>query len=166
VDELRTTRQEIAHHEAAHVVIGAALGLGIVAVTILPDADYLGLCTFQPMPPDFQPDMYDAYDKDDPTPRLLEAHIIATMAGGIAGERAVGHYNAIGCDRDLTNALHMLCYLTGDPGNLQEAWDTLWSRTIDLVGKHWARIGTLALALLESDTLDQEATSALLSQAA
>lgn len=154
--------REVAHHEAAHVVVGNAVGCGITAVTIVECEDYRGLCTFEPFPAGFQPDMYDAYDEDDPTQSILERQILATMAGGIAGHRVTGEYDAASCDSDLKSAMNMLCYLTGDPGDLQPAWDALWARSEALVAEHWGQIVALAELLLVSNTLDRGAVASFL----
>lgn len=159
---ITTALREMAYHEAAHVAIAAALDLGIVAVTIIPGDDYLGLCTYQPMPPNFQPDMDDAYDEDDPTSSLLERYILATMAGGLAGQRVTGGYNQVGCDSDINSALQMCMYLTGDPINLQEKWDELWSRSEALVSERWPQITALGDTLMNVGTLDQEAARMIL----
>lgn len=163
---ITTALRETAYHEAAHAAIAAALDIGIVAVSVIPGDGYLGLCTFQPMPPNFQPDMNDAYEEDDPTTSLLERHIVATMAGGLAGQRVTGSYNQDGCESDVNSALQMCMYLTGDPVNLQGKWDELWSRSEALVSERWPQIIALGDALMDAGTLDQEATSLILARVA
>ena len=102
------TRLQDAQHEAAHVVVGVALGLRLYRATVTPEGDNLGTTTWHPKP----------------WPR--EADLIMTAAG-VAWERRCG---------DLTHARWDLAQLRrrGVRGNARlvvlerAAWAVLWER--------------------------------------
>ena len=95
------------YHEAGHAVIAYGTKTPMGKVSVLPDADSLGRCSYPAWPSSFNPDII----ADTRTRLRVEARIMTAFAGGIAESEAVGQES--GTEYDLSVAHDLASYVTG-----------------------------------------------------
>lgn len=139
-----STPEEVAYHEAGHAVVGHRLGLPLIDVDVLPDAEGgNGHTNFQP-PAWFRP----GPAPDERHRRFVEALVVTFLAGSHAEARHAGFHNRRGAAYDLDSVarewLHRL------PGADLAA---LHAEAGRLVEAGWPAIEHVAQALLKAGRL-------------
>ena len=148
-----STLEEVAYHEAGHVVVGHRLGIDLDSVDILPDGQGGNGHTVFNVAPGVR-------ERRD----YIEAVVTTFLAGPAAEARVAGFENPEGSGYDLDAiAREWLRQLEPEPGNGYRARRAELGRRADrLVTDSWPQIETLAQALLERRRLTRADALALL----
>jgi hypothetical protein len=151
-----STLEEVAHHEAGHVVIGGRLGLELAAVDVLPDHDGGNGHTVFNTPKWFRPSAIRAGRPIAERDReLIEAVVKTFLAGSVAEARVSGFRNWAAAGFDLDAVAREWLALLVAPDQLEARLEALNADAEALVGApaNWAAIQLLAQALLERKRL-------------
>ena len=146
-----STPEEVAYHEAGHVVVGHLLGLDLIDVDVLPDQEGgNGHTNFRP-PPWFDagPNAAPGEPPDDRRRAFVEAVVITFLAGSLAEARVAGLRDRDGDGFDLDAIVSEWLKRLGDREGAEERLAELGRRAQELVDANWAAIDRLAPALLE-----------------
>jgi hypothetical protein len=154
-----STLEEVAHHEAGHMVIGHRLGLELASVDVLPDHEGGNGHTVFNTPKWFRPSAIRAggpigeRDRD-----LIEAVVKTFLAGSVAEARVSGFRNWAAAGFDLDAVAREWLGLLVPPDQLEARLETLNAEAEALVAapENWAAIERLAQALLERQRLTGE----------
>jgi hypothetical protein len=142
-----------AHHEAGHAVVAHDLGRRFKRVSIVAADDYLGCVEHPRLPRWFQPDV-------EMTPRmerLIDDHVLVSLAGPAAEAAFTGHRNRIGASGDYETVL-LLAERRFDGRLLRKYVEYMAERAKTHVAsfRTWIMIQGLAAALVERGTLTGE----------
>jgi hypothetical protein len=138
-----TESEATAYHEAGHAVVAFEVGRGVQLVTIIPEGDAEGRVRKYRLR-GFHPD----YETDGRTTRRLEQEIMISLAGGLAEARYKGHRRRLGDEKDLSHALDMASYVTGEPEECEAYIHWLYLRTRNLLEVRWGIVEQFASELL------------------
>ena len=149
-----------AHHEAGHVVVARSQGRAARGVTIVPDEDTLGSCSFYRL----RETGSFAWHASARNRIRLEQLIISALGGCAAEARFVGRHNWIGAHNDWRFAADLSTYQAGGDEEADAYLNWLWERTRNIFRlDHWWGITTaLADALVERRTLSAPEVRSLL----
>jgi hypothetical protein len=142
-------RSVTAHHEAGHAVAAYVLGRAFTRVSIRPDGETLGRCSFRPPGDWFRPDER----IDGLTRRRIEERIMISLAGPEAEALYSGRYDGDAAQEDVERAFQHACFVTTGES---EAWaylEWLRLRTLNLMNRDgfWASVEELARELLRHE---------------
>jgi ATP-dependent Zn protease len=140
-----STLEEVAYHEAGHVVGGHRLGVELASVDILRDGEGGNGHTVFNVPPWFRP----GANLDDRRRRYAEAVVTTFLAGPIAEARVAGFPNLQGSGYDLDAVAREWLRLLEPPKRYEVRLKELTARAEALVEENWPAIERLAQALLE-----------------
>jgi hypothetical protein len=154
-----STLEEVAHHEAGHVVIGDRLGLDLASVDVLPDHEGGNGHTVFNTPDWFRPSAIRAggpigeRDRD-----LIEAVVKTFLAGSVAESRVAGFRDWVAAGFDLDAVAREWLGLLVPPDQLEARLEALNAEAEELVDAPASRaaIERLAHALLEHQRLTAE----------
>ncbi|HEX6548770.1 MAG TPA: hypothetical protein VF134_08525 [Candidatus Dormibacteraeota bacterium] len=151
--------EQIARHEAGHVVVGEAMGLQLQDVDVLPDPDGgRGHTHFR------APDGWPPNNGLSPAQRdFVERVLTAFMAGHVA-ESATGIADPDGSAYDFDTAFReWLSYLTKDPEEQRQILGRCTQRANSILGRREARAALRAVAdaLLEKSRLSAAEATAI-----
>jgi hypothetical protein len=160
----------VAHHEAAHAVIGSLLGLPVQYVEITVQAGGVTGLTSTPYPQ--WVDDWAASDGtgplDDDQRAYLHANMVALLAGALA-DRQFRPYGLTPDDdqdprSDVDQVSQILWRLVGgdDQEPVQRALDSLLEVTSALMEKHWPQVQVVAAELTQRRRLTGSEVAALL----
>lgn len=140
-----------AYHEAGHVVAARSQGRVAKGVTIVPDEDTLGSCSFYGL----REAGSFAWDASARNRIRLERLIISALGGCAAEARFLGRHNWIGAHNDWRFAANLSTYQAGSDEEADAYLNWLWERTRNIFRlDHWWDMTTaLAEALVEHRTL-------------
>lgn len=129
--------QATAFHEAGHAVAALALDRPVVAVSIEPDRDRLGICAFGK--PVFRP-------SED----WLEREVLIALAGMAAEARHTGEYDREAAGRDLVYARKLSLQRAGNERQAERLEKRLLSKAENLLERpaHWRAVERIAAELL------------------
>ena len=144
-----STLEEVAYHEAGHVVVGHLLGVELASVDILRDGEGGNGHTIFNVPPWFRP----SATLDERRRRYAEAVVTTFLAGPIAEARVAGFHNLEGSGYDLDAVAREWLRLLEPPERYEARLDELTVRAEALVDENWPAIERLAQALLERRSL-------------
>jgi hypothetical protein len=143
----RPSPEEVAYHEAGHVVVGDRLGLDLVAVDIDPDGDGgNGHSVFRP------PAWFESGPALDPRSREFVERVITTfLAGPVAEAKRAGFENPEGSGFDEDAIVRQWARRLGSPTDSALRLRDLGADAARLVEEpaNWEAIGRLARVLLE-----------------
>jgi len=140
-----------AFHEAGHAVAACHEGRGTKRVTIVPEGDTLGLCSFYALR---ETESF-AWDASTRNRIRIERLIISALGGCAAEARFVGRHNFIGAHVDWHFAADLSEFPTGSHKEAGAYLNWLWerTRTIFQVDGWWDITTGLAEALVEHRTM-------------
>lgn len=155
----RSTPEEVAFHEAGHVVVGHLLGLGLVDADVVPDSEGgYGHTNFR------APDWFRRQQPmDDRHRRYVEAVVTTFVAGSATEARLAGFVNAEAGSFDLDAiAREWVLYLV-PASQAEERLQELGAAAATLIGDpaNWAAIQRVAAALLKQKRLSASEALAL-----
>lgn len=139
-----STLEEVAYHEAGHVVVGHRLGVDLASADILPDGDGGNGHTVFNVRPGFREE-----------PDYIEAVVVTFLAGPVAEARVAGFDNAEGSGYDLEAVAREWLRLLVPPARHGERLAALRARAEELVAESWVQIEAVARALLERGRLNR-----------
>ena len=145
-----STPEEIAYHEAGHVVVGRDLGLELASVDVLSDHDGGNGHTVFNTPPWFHPSAIRAGGPISERDRsLIEAVVKTFLAGSVAEGRKAGFRNWDAAGFDLDAVAREWLGLLVPPDQLESRLAVLIAEAEALVAQPgtWAAIERLAQAL-------------------
>ena len=141
----RSTAEEVAYHEAGHVVVGHRLGLDLVDVDVLSDREGgHGHTNFRP------PTWFGREGPLDQRGREFAGAVVVTfLAGTVAEARHAGFANGDAGGFDLDAVVREWLLLLGTPAEVENLLTALDARARQNVGDPttWAAIEKLAAAL-------------------
>jgi ATP-dependent Zn protease len=140
-----STLEEVAYHEAGHVVVGHRLGVELASVDILSDGQGGNGHTVFNVPRWFRP----SATMDERRRRYAEAVVTTFLAGPIAEARVAGFHNLEGSGYDLDAVAREWLRLLEPPERYEAQLDELTAEAEKLVDENWPAIERLAQALLE-----------------
>jgi hypothetical protein len=163
-----STLDEVAYHEAGHVVVGTRLGLELAAVDVLPDHEGGNGHTVFNTPAWFRPSAIrnggpiEQRDHD-----LIEAVVKTFLAGAVAEARVAGFRNWEGSGFDLEAVAREWLGLLVPPDRLEARLEELNAEAEAMVSapENWAAIERLARALLERKRLTGKEALLVLTEA-
>ncbi len=149
--------EEIAYHEAGHMVAAWDLGLSVLGATVVPDSDSLGHVL---VPFEDRVRYADWVDEEG----YLEAFLVTYLAGVAAHEKYTGvptpeadvKFSLEDPGSDHYNAGDLISSLAGnDPDTQEEVHARAQRHARFLVEGRWEQVETVAAVLLERETLDE-----------
>ena len=140
-----STLEEVAYHEAGHVVVGHSLGVELASVDILRDGEGGNGHSVFNVPRWFRP----SAPLDERRRRYAEAVVITFLAGPIAEARIAGFSNLEGSGYDLDAVAREWLRLLEPPERHEARLAGLSQQAQQLVDQNWPAIEKLARALLE-----------------
>jgi hypothetical protein len=148
----RSTPEEVAYHEAGHVVVGHALGLVLIDADIFPDGvGGYGHTNFEGMAW-FQPERFRAAGAplDERHLNFIDSVVVTFLAGPAAEARKASRPNLDAAAFDLDRVMREWLVLGGEAPE-QQRLDELGRRAQRLVEQEctWKAIERVATALLE-----------------
>ena len=155
----RSTPEEVAYHEAGHVVVGHLLGLELVDVDVVPDNEGgHGHTNFR------APDWFQRRQPlDERARRFVEAVVTTFLAGSAAEARLAGFVNAEAGGFDLDAIAREWVLLLGPPSEARWRLEELGAVATRLLSgsDSWAGVERVAKALLERKRLSASEALAL-----
>lgn len=147
-------RKATAYHEAGHAVAAMESRVRLSSVSIIPDDESYGHCTYSIPWLERSPEIENVYKWR----YRLENLAVVALSGVAAQELYLGGEPEHGFENDVDNALDYLNHLSGSDEELRAYFEWIRQRAMVLVSKpvNAAVIGGLAKALLEREELDQE----------
>jgi ATP-dependent Zn protease len=140
-----STLEEVAYHEAGHVVVGHRLGVELASVDILRDGEGGNGHTVFNVPSWFRPSAH----LDDRRRRYAGAVVTTFLAGPVAEAGVAGFHNLEGSGYDLDAVAREWLRLLEPPERYESRLEELTARAEGLVGENWPAIEKVAKALLE-----------------
>ena len=140
-----STLEEVAYHEAGHVVVGHRLGIDLASADILPDGQGGNGHTVFNVRPGF---------RDHPD--YIESVVVTFLAGPVAEARVAGFRNPEGAGYDLDAIAREWLRLLAPRDQRAARLRELTKRAEVLVTENWPQIETVAQALLRRQSLDRE----------
>lgn len=136
---MRVLRQEdvegAAYHEAGHAVAAWALGRPVPELSMVPDEETVGTCSY-------------AVWAGDEEEGGGEEEAAVSLAGAVAEEIAIGEYNEEIAEDDLLHAIGIAAELHDDD-EARDAWlDRAQERAEAVLRRDWAAVEAVAEALL------------------
>ena len=146
--------QATAFHEAGHAVAAMECRVRLSIVSIIPDDESYGHCTYSIRKWKRSPE----WENSTKWRYRLENLAIVALSGVAAQESYLGSEPEHGFESDVDKALDYLNHLSGSDEELRAYFEWIRQRAMGLVSKpvNAAVIGGLAKALLEREELDQE----------
>ena len=144
---LCSTPEEVAYHEAGHVVVGHRLGLELVDVDVISDRKGgHGHTNFKP-PAWFRRET----PLDERGREFARAVVVTFLAGTVAEARRAGFENGAAGGFDLDAVVREWLLLLVPPAEIEEQLRALDARAAEKVGDpaNWGAIEKLAAALRE-----------------
>lgn len=138
-----------AYHEAGHALAAYVVHRRITGVSIVPDEDTLGGCSFARDSRNFDPEV-------DTSPRvrnLIEKRAITLWGGHIAETRFTGRNNWVGSEADRNRLTGILIYLCASKEETGAYMEWLRTRTKALIERHWVGVEALASALVDKSRI-------------
>jgi hypothetical protein len=154
-----STPEEVAYHEAGHVVVGRDLGLDLASVDVLSDHEGGNGHTVFNTPRWFRPSAIRAGGPVSERDRaLIEAVVKTFLAGTLAEARLAGFRNWEAAGFDLDAVAREWLGLLVPPGRVESRLAELNTEAEALVARPetWAAIERLARALLDRRRLTAE----------
>lgn len=153
---MRVLRQEdvegAAYHEAGHAVAARALGLPVPDLSMIPDEDTVGTCSYA---------VWVEADEDG----RREDTAAVSLAGALAEEIAVGEFNEEIAEDDLLHAIGLADEVTEAPDE-RDAWlDRAQDRAEEVLRRDWAAVEALAEALLARRLLSAAEAEEIIAEA-
>lgn len=146
-----STLEEVAYHEAGHVVVGHRLGVDLASADILPDGQGGNGHTVFNVRPGF---------RDQPD--YIEAVVVTFLAGPVAEARVAGFENPEGSGYDLDAIAREWLRMLVPRSRYQSRLRELTTRAEALVGESWPQIEAVAQALLRRRSLARADALALI----
>jgi len=146
----RSTPEEVAFHEAGHVVVGHQLGLDLVDVDVLADREGGNGHTNFRAPDWFRPDS----PLDERKRAFVESVVTTFLAGSAAEARRAGFENAEASGFDVEAVAREWARYLGPSSELEGRLASLRMKAEQLVGEHWPAIERLARTLLARRRVD------------
>lgn len=138
-----------AYHEAGHAVAAYALGRPLPELSMEPEEEALGTCSFS---------LWEAFE---PEPQggpeaveRIEVEIITTLAGPLAEELATGVFHEEAAESDLLLTIELADLLIGGPEEREACLDALHERAEAILREHWSAVQALAEALVRKRRID------------
>ena len=147
-----STLEEVAYHEAGHVVIGHRLGVDLASADILPDGQGGNGHTVFNVRPGF---------RDHPD--YIEAVVVTFLAGPIAEARIAGFKNPEGSGYDLDAIAREWLRLLVPRAQYKARLAELTQQAERLVTESWPQIAAVAQALFRRRRLARDDALALIS---
>lgn len=142
-----TDLARLAWHEAAHAVVGIAIGLGIKRATIVRDGDTAGRVEVHPPRPSDTP-------PDDGRLALMDLRFIAWREAGHVCELIV-YGDAGGCEHDDARAREVADEVEQRLGVPSATWRPVLRDVVDgFLRANWQPTATLTRALVERGTVE------------
>jgi len=140
-----------AYHEAGHAVAARHEGRATKRVTIVPEGDTLGVCSFYPLR---ETESF-AWDASTRNRIRIERLIISALGGCAAEARFVGRHNLIGAHADWHFAADLSTSQAASDEEADAYLNWLWerTRTIFRLDAWWDLTTGLAEALVEHRTM-------------
>jgi hypothetical protein len=159
----------VAHHEAAHAVVGTLLGIEHEYVELIEEDGGVRGFT-RDVPPQWLKDWVASHGTnalDDGQRAYLHAYMVATLAGALADRQfrdVLGPDNDQDPRSDVGQVSTMLWAVVGgdDKEPVQCAMDRLREETAALLEKHWSQVQVVAAALTQRRRLTGAEVAALL----
>lgn len=144
-------RRATAFHEAGHAVVSVVERVPLTRVTIVEDGDALGSCGHMPWPTSVQPE----YDGSSRTTARIRRQIRVLFAGVIAEAKSTGskRWNLRGFHSDRVSIGDLALYVESGREDASAVCERERCNTEALVAEHWRAIVSVALALLEHESL-------------
>ncbi len=147
-----STLEEVAYHEAGHVVVGHRLGVDLASADILPDGHGGNGHTVFNVRPGFREQ-----------PAYIESVVVTFLAGPVAEARIAGFENPEGSGYDLDAIARDWLRLLAPPAERAARRAELTRRAEQLVAENWTQIEAVAQALLRRRSLARDDALALIS---
>jgi ATP-dependent Zn protease len=134
-----------AYHEAGHAVVALALGRPVRRVSIVPDGQFLGMCTF-------------GKGVSRPSDDWLEREILIALGGIAAEARHIGTYHWDGAARDQQLA-HRLAVQRAGERQAERLEGRLLAKAEHLLGQeaHWRAVELIAAELVRHRSISGRA---------
>lgn len=154
-------REDVAYHEAAHVVASVATRRSFMSVTTTPDDKRAGHVRHRAIK-----------DTSLRSDRCWLDHAFICLAAPAFDYCKHGTYSGVGCSTDIDQALTYLGQVAGDNMGidadmdiaLQAQYDAAWARAVEFAKdpRRQAQIDLVAQALIEHDSLTRKQVLELL----
>jgi hypothetical protein len=82
--------KRVAYHEAGHAVVGYLVKCPFMKVSVIPDDDSFGRCTFRKLPEGFDPGTSSVDSIKDRV--RIEGHVMSSLPGSLAEKQYAGEY--------------------------------------------------------------------------
>ena len=146
MDQPHSARELTAYHEAGHAVVTLALGRPVASVSIRPDHQFLGLCTF-------------GKAVFRPSEDWVEREILIALAGLAAEARHSGEYAWDAAGKDWQAAEGLAIERAGDAKKAQRLLRRLLGKAEHLrtQDENWRAVERIAKELLRVDEISGRA---------
>jgi ATP-dependent Zn protease len=133
------TAEATAYHEAGHAVAALALDRPVRKVSIRPDRDRLGICSF-------------GKALFRPSEDWLEREVLIALAGLAAEARHTGSYDRVGAARDLRYARELALQRAGNERQAERLERRLLAKAENLLDReaNWRAVQQMAAELVRA----------------